>query len=613
ADAGIELQAMTLGNQDGLIQATSGPLALDVVSHLDNSEGLLLAGDGPLTISAETLENRGGLITSLKGLVQSATQWLGNRTGIIEGREIDLQVSDTLNNDLGNIIATGQNLNIDAQRISNMHGALFARQLLTIKAEQLNNNDSLLPLFMGTDSGYSLDEWVTFYRQVLMTDWEGFVADSIAQGLEPFLGDVSTTRRHELLALLDLIEQHPQFVQQNGLIHAERVALDVDRLSQTVTSQLLADGDLQASGNNWSNHGFIASDGQLDLTLSGHYDSYGTLASVDDLTVQAGSMHLRFGDEDVGGILGGSDVDVRAGVLANDGQLTAMGNLDVEAEHIDNFGVLGAADQLQVSSNSLYNRFGLLFSGQNLLLRINQLVNQDADIYSLAGLSLSGRDPSQRAQRLDNLSGTIESAGNMLLSVDTLENRKEVFREEQVQLEGHMRVHCYDCSGDHHNVDYIAREVFESRIAEDSAPALLHSDGDLVIDAGNVANHYSTLSSSGNLLIQANNLQNLGAVGARTERTRTWNTGRTTDGTDERFRRDYITPYNNRALPKELPLAALSRYSLVSDISLITALDANAPAVIQAGGNLLIQATQDLHNSRQVGNQLPAWHDDPTR
>src|SRR5690606_39954338 len=134
-------------------------------------------------------------------------------------------------------------------------------------------------------SGYSLDEWVTFYRQVLMTDWEGFVADSIAQGLEPFLGDVSTTRRHELLALLDLIEQHPQFVQQNSLIHAERVALDVDRLSQTVTSQLLADGDLQASGNNWSNQGFIVSDGLLDLTLRVHNDIYFRFACLVYMTV----------------------------------------------------------------------------------------------------------------------------------------------------------------------------------------------------------------------------------------------------------------------------------------------------------------------------------------
>lgn len=613
ADAGLTLHADTLINTDGLIQATSGAMTLELDSHLNNTEGLLLAGDGTLGIKAETVENRGGLITSLKGLVRSASQWLGNRTGIIEGRQVELQVTDTLNNDLGNIIATGQNLKIDAQRISNMHGALFARQLLSIDAEQLNNNDSLLPLFLGSGDEYSLEDWIVFYRQMLMSDWDGFIAQSIDQGLAPFLGDISVTRQHELLALLDLLEQHPDALQQSSLIHAERVELDVDQLSQTVTSQVLADGDLQLTGRNWSNHGFMASDGKLDLTLTGHYDSYGTLASVDDLTVRAGSLHLQLGDEDIGGILGGSDVNVHANRIANDGQLTAMGNLQVEAGHIDNLGVLGAADQLQVRSDSLYNRFGLLFSGHNMLLQIDRLTNHDADIYSLGGLSLSGRDPARRAEQLDNLSGTIEAAGDMLLSVNNLNNRKEAFREEQVQLEGHMRVHCYDCSGDHHNVDYIAREVFESRIAEDSAPALLHSDSELVIDAGNVANHYSTLSSSGNMLIRANNVQNLGAVGAHTERTRTWNTGRTTDGTDERFRWNYITPYNNAALPRELPLDALSRYNLVSDISLVTALDANAPAVIQAGGNLLIQAAQDLHNSRQVGNELPAWHDDPTR
>jgi filamentous hemagglutinin len=320
------------------------------------------------------------------------------------------------------------------------------------------------------------------------------------------------------------------------------------------------------------------------------------------------------GNEDIGGILGGSDVNVEViGVLSNSGQLTAMGDLSVQAADIDNLGVLGAADDLRVISDKLYNHLGLLFSGRSMFLQVDQLTNHDADIYSLAGLRLSGRDPAQRARRLDNVSGTIESAGNMLLSVDILNNRKEVFREEQVQLEGVMTVHCYDCRGDHHNVDYIGREVFESRVVEDSPAALLHSGGHLSIEAGSVVNRFSTLSASNDLLIRADTLQNLGAVGARTERTRTWNTGRTTDGTDFRFRRDYINPYNAAALPKQLPVDALARYRQVGDISIVTALDANAPAVIQAGGNLHIEAAQQLENSRLVGNDLPAWHDDPTR
>tara|TARA_R110000751_G_scaffold150109_1_gene255100 strand:+ start:5630 stop:13090 length:7461 start_codon:yes stop_codon:yes gene_type:complete len=614
ADQGLNLDANSLDNRDGTIQATGGLLSMVLAAHLNNTNGLLLAGDGALDIQADEIENQGGVVTSLKGLLHSSSRVFNNRSGNLQAQDINLQVTQNLNNDLGHIAAISGDLTLDAQRVSNMHGALFARQLLSISAEQLNNNDSLLALFMGTESDYQLQDWIVFYREMLEHNWEGFVATSIAQGLEPFLGDTSVTRQQELLAVLDAIEQDPQAWEQASLIHAERIELDVNQLSQTVTSKILAEGQLQGSGQNWTNHGFIASDGALELALTGHYDSYGTLASVDQLNLSAATLDLELGDQDIGGILGGSDVAVQvAGTLNNNGQLTAMGDLAVQATAIDNLGVLGAADQLQVTSDRLYNNLGLLFSGQNMLLQVDQLINHDADIYSLAGLRLSGRDPAERAQRLDNVSGTIESAGDMLLNVETLNNRKDVFREEQVQLEGEITIRCLDCSGDKHNVDYIGREVFESRVVEDSPAALLHSGGKLSIEASDVVNQFSTLSASGDLHIQAGTLSNLGAVGGRTERTRTWNTGRITDGTDERFRHSYIYPYVREELPKELPLEALARFNMVSDVSIVTPLDANAPAVIQAGGNLLIEATQDLQNSRAVGNDLPAWHDDPTR
>lgn len=614
ADGGMTLSAGELDNISGVVQATEGALALTLDGRLDNADGLVLAGNGPLTINADHVRNQDGVITSLKGLVHSVSRWFDNLAGNVQGENVSLQITETLNNDLGHIAATSGDLSLEAQRVSNMHGTLFARQLLSISAEQLNNNGSLLGLFTDASPAEEVQGWIVFYRQMLESDWDIFVADSIAQGLEPFLGDTGVTRQQELLAILDALEQHPDVWQQSSLMHGHSLDLNVDRLSQTVTSQMLAEDRLQGSGQNWTNHGFMASDGALDLALGGHYDSYGTLASIGRLDVRAGSLDLELGLEDIGGILGGADVNIEvSGVLGNSGQLTAMGDLAVQTGQLDNLGVLGAADQLQIVSDRLYNHLGLLFSGQNMLLQVDELVNHDADIYSLAGLRLSGRDPAVRAQRLDNVSGTIESAGNMLLNVDVLNNRKAFFHEEQVQLEGELTVRCYDCSGDHHNVDYIGREVFESRVLEDSPAALLHSGGQLFIEAAEVANQFSTLSASGDMLIRADTVQNLGAVGGLTERTRTWNTGRTTDGTDERFRWNHIYPYNAAKLPKQLPLEALARYNQVSDIAIVTALDANAPAVIQAGGNLVIEAAQNLENSRLVGNDLPAWHDDPTR
>ena len=613
-DQGLHVAAAEVDNRSGVLQATSGALSLDVSGLVNNRNGMLLAGDGDTLLQAGGLDNQGGLMSSLQGALQVVSRWLNNRNGSVQAHDVSLEVAERVDNDLGSVAATEGSLVISAQHLSNMHGSLFARQLLTIDAEQLNNNDSLLPLFLTTDSDYTAQQWIDYYREVLTQDWTGFVADSLAQGLGPFLGDTSVARQQELLTVLDLLEQNPDAWQQGSLLHADRIVLAVDQLSQTATSQILAQTALQGQGHNWTNHGYMASDGSVDLALSGHYDSYGTLASIDQLALQAGSLDLEVGASDIGGILGGSNASVQtAGALNNNGQLTALGSLNVRAGNIDNRGVLGAADQLQVFSQQLYNHLGVLFSGNNLLLHVDHSVNLDADIYSLGSLSVSGLDPATSAQSLANVSGNIESAGNMQLNVVSLNNRKAVFREEQVLQEGEMTVHCYDCGGDHHNVDYIAREVYDSQIVEDSRAALLHAGGDLSVSAVEVANQFSTLSASGNLSINAERLHNLGAVGGRTERIRTWNTGRTTDGTDERFRRNYLYPYNAAELPKELPLEALARYSLVSDLSTVTALNANAPAVIQAGGDLLIQASQVLENSRELGNDLPAWADDPAR
>ncbi|VVN09878.1 hypothetical protein PS682_03825 [Pseudomonas fluorescens] len=176
---------------------------------------------------------------------------------------------------------------------------------------------------------------------------------------------------------------------------------------------------------------------------------------------------------------------------------------------------------------------------------------------------------------------------------------KDVFSTVDEAVSGYLSVTCYDCGGDHHNVDYVAHEVSKSVVATDSASSLIQSGAKLTVEGSSVLNKYSTMASGADLLITADNFANIGATTGTSTRTRTWNTGRITDGTDERFRANWIYPYNAQGNPKVLPVGALNSFNLVGDTTTVTPGDPIA-SVIQAGGNISIQATQQLESSSIV-------------
>ncbi|MBU5221101.1 hypothetical protein KQH89_01215, partial [Vibrio cholerae] len=68
---------------------------------------------------------------------------------------------------------------------------------------------------------------------------------------------------------------------------------------------------------------------------------------------------------------------------------------------------------------------GLLFSGEDMTLRVNDFSNHFGDVYSLGGLDIARDDANGRSALIENVSGTLESDGNMRLLADTLSNRRD--------------------------------------------------------------------------------------------------------------------------------------------------------------------------------------------
>lgn len=111
--------------------------------------------------------------------------------------------------------------------------------------------------------------------------------------------------------------------------------------------------------------------------------------------------------------------------LTNRGRITSAGNLTATAGTLDNYATLGGATALRINADTLRNDRGLIFSGNDMTLRVGTFTNTYADLYSLGELSIARNDRGTRATHVENISGSLESAGNMSLLADSLINRKD--------------------------------------------------------------------------------------------------------------------------------------------------------------------------------------------
>ncbi|WAJ36027.1 hemagglutinin repeat-containing protein [Pseudomonas sp. GOM7] len=606
-DSKLVLNSQRVSNRGELI--ARGSLEADV-EVLDNSNGKLLsAGDAKIQaaqlsnsqgqlIGQKNLELKGGALSNQNGELLAANQLLidaaslDNRSGILAADAVDVKLTGALNNDQG-LIESSQTLKLAAGSAQNHDGRLRALASTGKSEFQIGN------LFDNDQGLVEIGNAAFALASGSLSNLGGTVRHLGTQGFELDLADMGgaggrfSTNGELTLSATDWTN--------TSELQAERLTLNIGQFTQTSSGQLISRQSIVATGDDWVNDGVIATDGALDLTLSGRYQGNGALRSLGDLTFKAASA--EFGS-DAQAKSGGIARFELSGQLLNRGRLTAAQNMSLALGSLDNRGTLGGSGLLRIEGDSLHNERGLIFSGADMTLRTASLVNLLGDIYSLGQLDVAKDEQGSNLDLLENRSASIESAGDMTLRAALLRNRKEVFDWQLSQTYGSISVHCYDCSGDHHNVDYIATERFEASVQADSAASRIHSGANLLLKGGDVANRYSTLSAAGDIDIQATSLENKGATLASVERVRRFNTGRVTDGTDHRFRGRVLDPYNAQPLPKDMP-SALYEWNLTSDIQTETPIGVAAPGIIQAGGNVRIQASQPISNESALAHNAP--------
>ncbi|MFW0890318.1 UNVERIFIED_CONTAM: DUF637 domain-containing protein [Pseudomonas sp. JL1] len=309
----------------------------------------------------------------------------------------------------------------------------------------------------------------------------------------------------------------------SSVVQAARLNIDVGQLTLTGSGQLLATDSLVGRGGNWTNNGLIASNGTLDVALTGLYAGSGQATSVGNLGLSAAGVQVL----GAGRIAGASDVQVRAGgTLLNQGRITSARDLTLNAANLNNSGTIGSAGKLDLVSQVLRNEGAdagnqsLISSGGDMRLLVGDFTNRFATVYSLGGLLVAGDAALNRANRIDNVSATLQSGGAMELYASTVSNRKDAFSVSEQLVSGTITYQCLNCKGRHYDFFYYLTEEIVRSVQADSAAASINAGAALKVQSSLFENKHSTVSAASSIDIHADNFNNEGASTESVLRTR---------------------------------------------------------------------------------------------
>ncbi|WP_436367468.1 DUF637 domain-containing protein, partial [Pseudomonas corrugata] len=308
----------------------------------------------------------------------------------------------------------------------------------------------------------------------------------------------------------------------SSVLQAGTLNINVNDFTQTASGQLLASSSLIGTGGNWTNDGVIASDGGLDLQLTGRYSGNGRITSLGDMTVDAAAIDLSNAASITGG--GATTIGGRGGLgsLNNNGRLTSAGALNIDAGTVNNYGTIAGADGLKLTASTLLNdQGGFLFSGADMKLRVGSLTNRKSDVYALGDIDIALNDQGERSALMENDSGTMESGRDFSINADSIINKRGDFKTEAEVYSSAIGFGCYTCDSlprylsDRQPASYyVYEQKYRVSVSGDSTSkaASLNASGDLVVKGSSFSNLNSSVSAVGNINISVDDFENSGSA-----------------------------------------------------------------------------------------------------
>lgn len=528
AGASATIQGDSVSNRGGSMVAPE----LDVKSTgtTNNSNGSMAANQ--LTLDAANLLNRAGTITqygtATMGLNVSDT--LDDTGGTIQTNSTDFTLTPgTLINDDGTILAAGTGTTTiapgnGAGAMSNVNGKIITAGDLDAQAGSLNNQGGELAAQRKIDTTIAGDannqggavrslSSLSFTAGGQIDNEHGQIQSGTGAA-----GDTSTLGIHAatlddtngLVSNLGTGDMNVQATTQignsGGVITGNgKLGVDTSALVNTQNGQISgADVAVQADTADNSNGqiGNLAGpDGDVSVTTTGAFtDTNGQVSSTHDLTMNAatltgGGAYSAANDVTVnlqGDFAPTPDVQFNAGhdltftlpgTFTNTALVEAVNNLNVNAGDIGNSGVMMAGGTLTTHSDTMVNT-GTMVGGSVSL-------NANSSIQNLGPAALIGASDSDG--KLELLAPDIENRDDTT-ATDT-QATTAIFGLGSVVLAG----------GKDANGNYTSANLIDNR------SALIESTGDMTLDAAQVTNTRSTMTTTGlNQSVDPNLLASLG-------------------------------------------------------------------------------------------------------
>jgi filamentous hemagglutinin len=447
--ADITVLTSALNNRDGAVLA-DGDASFYLSGDADNTRGTLQAGGSLSLTSPGVVTNGGGVIETLGGAssltLRGAT--IDNGSGRISnaGSGETRLVSQTSISNAGTIAAMG-NLLLSGQTLSNQAGATVASGgSLTLEiAREVDNSGKI-------NSGGTLtfaQSGATFTnRGEAYSGGNAVVNVSLLNNDGGRLGTGSGSGA-------DLTLTSQQVSNQGG-----RIATDRDLLVNTRTlnsfGELFAGRDLSLTmdGDYVQDAGIqqLRSNRNLSLSVSGNITNSAALQAAGVLTLSGQQI-----DNQAGASIAGNGVVLKAsGDLANAGEINGTSLVDISAANVSNSGAI-VGGYVTVAAGNLNNSgsSALIGASEILDLAVASTLNNTggATLYSSGDMAIGGHGGGSTAA-VNNISSTIEAAGSLALSTNSLSNVREnvqIVKVKTVDETVHMTMPSWYQYGDNHN------------------------------------------------------------------------------------------------------------------------------------------------------------------
>jgi filamentous hemagglutinin len=661
----LNLTAEGVNNAAGTLQS-QGDLTLTVTQGLNNQGGKAITQASNLLINSGSVDNTDGALASLEGLIDAKVRGLLRNGGVIQGQSLDLTANGGFSNYNGKVSALDGDAIVSTADFDNRNGSLYAARNVAVTGNNFDNSGDAdgqvaghkidFSLAGALDNHLGIIESATTLAitaaslnnqqgQLRALGQDGTTALNISGLFDNQNGALETANTDLLfnvgsfqntngkvlhvgtgnfgLSLKDVSNAGGSLITRGALtltadswtnttsIQAGRLEVNVGDFTQTATGQLLASDAFIGKGTTWVNDGLIASSGSLVMNLTDTYSSSGAISTRGTLDMSANNLLLS----QVGSIKGGDKTSLNIGnQLVNYGVLTSSDNLTIAAGSLANLGTLGSNLDLSVRTPTFVNQGGLVFSGRNTTLNVSDLLNTgadpagSADIYSIGNLLVTGLDENAKANSISNISGHIESNGDLTLESLSVLNDRAQFVMEQELTGGSVSMKCgQHCHGHdkYKRGEVIVERTVDSKILADSPMATLMSGHDLNISSEAFLNRYSLVSAANDLKVVSGDITNQAAysasgtakkqvgIGVRIP-TAMWDQR---EANVKAYNKEHSSTFDEAAF-SELLSKFDPRYFTGIDTPVEIQTDGKsvAPAIIQAGGNVHLEASNDISN-----------------